>query len=447
MTANVVLRIPVLAGAVDVTGLKDDEAREIARVWRRCGPIVLREDAADSADSADSVDSADSADTADAAVAEAMTTAADAVSAAGSADSADSADTAGTADAEAAATAADSADAADAASPVAPPGPPHPVLVIARDELATVGERAFGEHLVTTATRAAIESRVGERVLIHGAALAEPRTGATIALVGESGARKTTATAVLGRGLAYLTDETVSIGDDLGVERFEKPLSKLVDGRRPKLQCSPDELELLPGVDGARLAVVAVLGRDPDAAAPEARPMPLASALAAIVPQTSSLARLPRGLVRLCEVLDACGGAVELRYSEAESLAPLVARLLAEPTQPSSTGEWRAADVALLRVDDAAPRGEGPQLRRAELRDAVEVEGGLAVLDENGLTVLSGIAPAVLAAAGGWRTAGELVAAVNRELGEHPDAERLVGETIDALVEHRLLERRDADGA
>ncbi|NLT26566.1 MAG: hypothetical protein GXX90_07955 [Microbacteriaceae bacterium] len=370
MSDPVSLRIPVLASAVEVRGLDEAQARELERVWRRCGPVRV--------------------------------------------------------------------------TPIDADAPRDAAVVIDRRALPALDERAFGEHLVGTATLAAIESRAGERLLLHGAALAEPSTGATIALVGPSGAGKTTATRELGRRLAYLTDETVSIGADLDVERFEKPLSRLVDGRRPKRQHAPDELGLRPGVDGARLAVIAVLARDPGAeGAPEARRLPIVEALAALAPQTSSLARLPRGLVRLCATIDACGGAVELRYAEASSLPPLVDELLAGRVPAGPVGRWRAVDAEALGLGASEPAGDAARYRRGEVGDAVELDEGLAVLGHRGLTVVAGLAPTVLAAASEWRTRAELVDAVRREFGAHPDADRLVDETLAALVEHRLLERRD----
>ena len=44
-----------------------------------------------------------------------------------------------------------------------------------------------------------------------------------------SGTGKTTAARTLGRHLGYLTDETVSVGPDLDVLPYQKPLSVVVD--------------------------------------------------------------------------------------------------------------------------------------------------------------------------------------------------------------------------
>ncbi|TFI18288.1 hypothetical protein E4A41_14845, partial [Micrococcus endophyticus] len=87
----------------------------------------------------------------------------------------------------------------------------------------------------------------------------------------------------------------------------------------------------------ARLARIAVLDRVRDPAGPvlpRAEAMELVAALKELVPQTSSLSRLPRGLVTLCRVLDAAGGAQRLVYAEAEDLRDVVADLLAAPPTP-----------------------------------------------------------------------------------------------------------------
>ncbi len=204
------------------------------------------------------------------------------------------------------------------------------VEVIDREAISHVNDRTFFESVVNQATNLAIRSRRGSRLLFHGAALAHPSLGTAIALVAESGTGKTTATRHLGRELAYLTDETVSIslepGDDYRVEPFAKPLSTLEGGVRPKVQHSPESLGLMPAslALDTRLVAVAVLDRIRDEVdeigpkAPEHNPdrpsgvsrLQLVDAIAELVGQTSSLTAVPRGLVAFATMLDECGGAV-----------------------------------------------------------------------------------------------------------------------------------------
>lgn len=355
-------------------------------------------------------------------------------------------------------------------------GEAAPARVVCREQLDTLDRDTFMEHVVSTATTTAIGSRRGERILLHGAALAHPTTGATIALVAPSGTGKTTATRTLGQRLGYLTDETVSIDAALAVEPFAKPLSLLERGRRPKTQRSPDALGLRRAPQPGRLAVIAVLRRDAegDAAAARVERLGLAEALAAIIAQSSSLFALPRGLVALCEAIDACGGAVALHYREAERLAPLVDGLLAGggahdagdasgvgATAADAVGEgpgqagaaepssWSPLEPERWRLVDDEPSGlglsgVGPWVRRREPADAIELDGGVALLDANGFVVLGGPGRAVWSAASRWSTLDELVGLVVETLGPHPQAEGLVASAVDELVERGVLERRHA---
>lgn len=319
--------------------------------------------------------------------------------------------------------------------------------VIDRDAFAMLDSRTFFEHVVSTATLAAIRSRRGSRILLHAAALADPETGATIALAAASGTGKTTAARTLGRTLAYLTDETTSIDADLGVEVFAKPLSVLVDGRRPKFQRSPDDLGLVPAVSPGRLAVLAVLQRDDDADLVEAiaRHLTLPEALQLIIGQSSSLAALDRGLVQLCRVIDACGGVVCLRYREAEHLVPLATRLLADAA-PAVESSWTAMDPAEWRVGGEAPSAPGTWLRRREPADAIEVDGLIGLLSEARFTALDGVGAAIWQVADAWLELDEVTERVVGRLGEHPDAAAIVAGAVDELIDEGALERRVVAG-
>lgn len=293
------------------------------------------------------------------------------------------------------------------------------------------------EDLVFLATSRTIESARGTHLLFHAACLAAPDTGAAIVLVAASGTGKTTATRRLGPHYAYLTDETAIIAPDgLAVTPYPKPLSVLeARGVRPKTQRGPDDLGLGPTLPDARLARIAVLDRVRDPVGPvlpRAEAMELVAALKELVPQTSSLSRLPRGLVTLCRALDAVGGAQRLVYAEAEDLRDVVDGLLATPPTPV-TPTWEA-----LREDElAASRGQtaGHAVARCAVDDGILTDNGrMVLLVSNRLVVLEGLGPTVWLLLGEPRTAADVVAHLRAEGPVPEDAEARVREAMDALV-------------
>lgn len=180
------------------------------------------------------------------------------------------------------------------------------------------------DELSTRVTHLGLERRVGHAWLLHACALADPATGATVVLVAPSGTGKTTAALTLGRELGYLTDETAVIGLDGRVTPFAKPLSLLVDGRRPKRQVSPSEVGLLRAPASAHLAAVALLQRDPEVEGVRVERVPMVEALSLLAEQTSSLHLLDRPLHTVAELLEARGGVRRLVYAEASDLLPVV---------------------------------------------------------------------------------------------------------------------------
>jgi hypothetical protein len=181
-------------------------------------------------------------------------------------------------------------------------------------------------------TLAALDARAGELVLLHAAALADPRTHATAILVAASGTGKTTASTTLGSELVYLSDETAGVDTDGRVTRYRKPLS-LVGEDHIKEQVAPSDLGLrLDPIEG-RLGVVMFLERDPlHVGAPALEDVDTIDALALLAPQASALARTDKPLHRLADLCKAAGGAKRVRYAEAATLLPLVRALLKETT-------------------------------------------------------------------------------------------------------------------
>ena len=301
----------------------------------------------------------------------------------------------------------------------------------------------FHENLVHSATTAAITAGVGRRLLFHGACLADPGTGSAVALVAASGTGKTTATRRLGPHYAYLTDETVIVAPDtLEVTPFPKPLSLLgPSGVRPKTQVSPDELGLGDAVP-ARLARLAVLDRVRDVDGPvtaRAETMGLGDALIAVVPQTSSLARLPRGLRELCRVIDRLGGVQRLVYAEADGLRPVVDELLAaapEPLEPA----WEPLTPAEL----AASRETGDAAAGAARREAVDDgivtdDGRLILLAGPQLAALEGLGPVVWLMLEEPLTNAQIVERLAAEGPVPDDAADRVADAVAALAESGLV--------
>lgn len=313
----------------------------------------------------------------------------------------------------------------------------------------------FHESLVHTATTRAIEGGRGTHVMLHGACLADPSTGHAIALAAASGTGKTTATRRLGPHLAYLTDETVIVDPaSLEVVPFPKPLSLLgPSGRRPKRQAGPDELGLGPAVE-ARLTRIAVLDRvrDPeDDVAPRVETLDLPTALRLLVPQTSSLSRLPRGLVTLCRILDRLGGVQRLVYAESDGLLPLVQELLrGEPTPLAPA--WEALDdteIAPSRSPAGARTAEAagmdaaaPLVRRSGADCGVELtDGRLVLLSGERLVFLDGLGPAVWLTLSTGQTAEELLGALSVHGPVPPEAADVLDACLAALAAAGLVTR------
>ena len=198
-----------------------------------------------------------------------------------------------------------------------------------RGALASSDRGAVLEALSPAVTMAAITRRQDSLLMLHAAALADRVTGATVLLVGASGAGKTTSAEILGRQLGYLSDETAGLRPDHSVVPYPKPLSVLRDRAAPKEQVAPDALGLLCPPAACHVAGLLLLERDPHLeGAAVAEEVPILHALVELAVQSSYLARQPKPLHRLAAVVGAAGGAQRVRYREAEDLIPVVRQLL-----------------------------------------------------------------------------------------------------------------------
>ncbi len=294
-------------------------------------------------------------------------------------------------------------------------------------------------------TTASIGRRTGDCLMLHAAGLAGA-DGGTVALVAASGTGKTTAATRLGRALGYVSDETVAVEHDLRVRSYPKPLSVLVDPSRPyvKHERSPDDLGLARAPAELRLAATVVIERDPDLPEPVLEPIGLVEAAALTLPQTSAVATLDRPLDRLARALTAGHGPWRLRYAEVADCVDLVTALAAgeAPDGVPEPVTWQWLDGRDLRCPDPTPDAEptGTSLvQRSAFDDALVSGGSVLVLRHRVPTSLPGLAAVVWQRCAEPVTVPELVAGVTEVLGEHPDAEGLVLDTVRLLLEAEVV--------
>lgn len=287
-------------------------------------------------------------------------------------------------------------------------------------------------------TREVIRSLIGTRLLLHAASVSHPELG-TVVMVGASGAGKSTAAAHLGRAGRYITDElTILDPESFVITPYPKPVSRLDlelgakrDHALSTLGLGGRGLSDPAGPDTAVPSAVVLLHRirdDEDSASSAISRVPLPEALVRIVPQTSSLEKLPGGLAALATLLATTGGALEVRYREASELEELLRRL--PPAEP----------VEVLEIEGQEDRGvlEEGRIAIAPFRQALAVEAGVFVLGRSGAIHLSGLAALVwdLLQDSGPLTRAELEEHIILELGEHPESGALLRATLEELVGH-----------
>ncbi|MGC0236660.1 ATP-binding protein [Arthrobacter sp. SD76] len=295
----------------------------------------------------------------------------------------------------------------------------------------------LAETLTTRLTLAAILANAGELTMLHACGVADPLTGAVVALVAKSGSGKTTAASVLAKSYGYVTDETVAIAHDGSVVPYPKPLS-VKHGRSPyKRQVGPDELGLLPVIAMPFIQSIVLLDRVQGGVpmAPVLKKVPLADAVLALLPETSSQAKIGAPLQSLCHLIDDVGGVWQVTYSEAEDLPAVLEPLFRE--QPRPEPEWEA------KVTESAGTEDIPQdaFRRAPAQDAVAVGGDLLVMLENHVVRLSGIGPAIWEAAAAPVPLEDLMEAVARVHGTPEGYPAAVERAAQQLAAESVLEK------
>jgi hypothetical protein len=188
-----------------------------------------------------------------------------------------------------------------------------------RSVVAGATPEAVMELLTQRITIDALASRAGELLMLHACALADPRTGDSVVLVGPSGVGKTTIARTLGTEWSYVTDEAAAVNRSGRLLPYPKPLSVDV-GQAQKSQVSPDELGLL-GVPphGLNVRVIALLDRQPGAEL-DVSTMPTVEAITRLAEHTSFLTALETPLQGLAGLVRSAGGLRVIKYSEASAL-------------------------------------------------------------------------------------------------------------------------------
>ncbi len=295
-----------------------------------------------------------------------------------------------------------------------------------------VDDDVASDYTITTlVTMAALSATAGRRLNIHAGAVTDA-TGRALTVIGASGAGKTTAVNHLARRLGYLSDETVSIDDELTVHPHPKPLSVIQDVDQPhvKVSLSPDDLDLVVPTTAARLHRIVLLRRGEAPARLE--PVGAPAAIVEIVAQTSSLVLLEHPIERLARTLDACGGAWALHYSEIEDWLDQLVELLDAAPQPPRAYVHHPS----VMTDASAP---AHTWRRNEWTDAVQYDDELVLLAGDTAHLLAGLGVVTWLALASPQTSDALVERAQEELGDHPDAPALVRAALDELAERGLL--------
>lgn len=164
----------------------------------------------------------------------------------------------------------------------------------------------------STLRMSALDASVEVRFARH-----TPVTGESLLFVAPGGTGKTTLARVLGRRYGYLIDETVGIDGAGRIHAYPKPLLLRVPGGGHKEEASPDDLGLARAHLDPRVRRVILLDRTSGhaGAAPEVVELGTLDAVERMLPETSSLRRLPRPLRTLADLAEQRGPVLRCSYA------------------------------------------------------------------------------------------------------------------------------------
>lgn len=304
-------------------------------------------------------------------------------------------------------------------------------------ELGASSFEELAEHLTSRLTVAAILANAGQLTMLHACGVADPTTGATVALVAKSGTGKTTAASVLARAYGYVSDETVAIRPDRTVMPYPKPLSVEQGPGLPKKQVGPDELGLRPAPANASLQSIVLLNRisGGDRRLPVMEKVSLMEGIVALIPDSSSQGEIERPLQSLCRLIDSVGGVWQVTYSEAADLPAALAPLF--QMQPRQEPGWETRESRRAEPEQL-PQG---CLRRTLAKDAIASGSELLVMVDASIVQLAGIGPAIWEAAAEPLTPHRLAEKVAEVHGTPEGYRAAVVHAVDLLVAEGVLEQ------
>lgn len=191
-------------------------------------------------------------------------------------------------------------------------------------------ERRLLQRLTQSITHAIIEHQTGQLLMLHAAALTHQETGATAVFVAPGNTGKTTLSHRLGQGRGYVTDETVGIRRDGGIEIYPKPLSvRRADWAGVKDETAPGDLGLVPPAVDPWVAGIVLLSRDLEhVGEPLVEELELFDAVLGLSPESSGFMGTEAPLQWVADILGRTGGAKRVTYAEVTDLEPLLDSIL-----------------------------------------------------------------------------------------------------------------------
>lgn len=308
------------------------------------------------------------------------------------------------------------------------------------------------ESLTSTITLSAIEKQSGKLMMFHACGLADLKTGSTVVFIASSGTGKTTLARTLGPELGYVSDETIAVRQDLTILPYPKPLSvKQAVAGSAKVQESPDQHGLGVTPLNPVLRALTLLNREEPGKDSWLESVPLLDAIFAMIPETSALSRLDRGLVQLCTMIEACGGVTRIHYSEAASISAYLPELRELHTAPI-TPAWESLDITVAKDNESAQDSESAEayttahstpsnrFRRTEIDDAVTIDGIVVLLHNSELIELGPLGGVIWQLCQDWVEHNEILSHLLEVFGDNPNAQDALTSALESLVEKRLLE-------